>query len=385
MSARLLALVLMFNVLPLMFIGCEDSSQIVDLRTNGGSNTGSDDGEKEDQDDGEDSDDSDEKPQSKETKTPKPSNDVNNSSKANVKVTNNEEMAKLKTIDVYSYNLGLDASIPCYDSRKNWSQDHLVNDLKKYTDNDKLFFIGLQEVWSKENYNAIKKEANELGFKVYPEEHLANSGIVTITNAYVTESRWKGFKEDTESLARGVLQVDIKIADQSVSLTNTDTAYSNQENVNETHKGQLKEIFQTLTSQENNSHLVVGSFYAGPKIRYKDQDWDPIEVLWQKVILNSITNLSLDSPFSKETITWDKENNLTTTESPMAMLNMDDSMLDNIFFTKGVFESSSPAVIKDIAKGACEYKGEFQFNNASDHYGLKSTFTYTAEEKEETN
>ena len=369
MSARLFGLVLLFNVLPFIFLGCEDSVTVVDLRTNGSNGAASGDNEKEEKEDGEDSDDIDEEPEGKETTKPKAPKSNNGATKTTkVGVENNEEMAKLQNIDVYSYNLGLGDSIPCSDSRKAWSLDHLGDFFKKYTENDKLFFVGLQEVWSKKDYETIKQKANNLGFKVYPEKHLADSGIVTITNAYVTDSRWDGFTQDTKPLARGILQVDINMANQKISLVNTDTASSSNEEEGQTHKAQLEKLFKALEGQNN---IVVGSFYAGP------EGSEIVKKRWNDDILPHIgkEKLNLNSPFSEDTITWDKDNNLTS-ESPIG----EDSMLDNILFTESVLESSSPEVMEHSAPGVCENGGEFDY--ASDHYGLKSTFSMTAEEED---
>jgi len=286
-----------------------------------------------------------------------------------------------KELQIISFNTGLpfvfgQELVPCRNERLKIQPSEVAKVLKK------PFILMLQEVFQKDAYDAYKKMAESNGYSI-TKTPVDKRGLVTISSGpFESDPKFDEFSCDLTlpiyKNERGLLSVPIKFGEGENSFTvqayNTHTYYSEGEMPDPCHQIQLAEIVQTLSKSESTPTVFAGDINAGQDSSYKEQEYNPIEILWAPFLENIQTLGFVHVPLPDSQVTWDEVNNpLVSSPSPLiGEWKENSASIDHIFvnYDEGlqIPENSNLILNEMLDIPGCDINPNF----LSDHYGIEA-------------
>lgn len=295
--------------------------------------------------------------------------------------------SSLKKIQVITYNTGL-AQFPILPiTIVPYNKFRLVEQLNEIEKTlAKHFILILQEVF-RSSYFVYKSWAIKHKYS-FTKTKVNKNGLMIITSEDIEQEFFIPFNRDTYMLKRGILGIKISFDGNELLALNTHTSYSNSKKVNSVHVSQLKETEMILDKFKNKTVVLGCDLNIGNDLRYIDQTYDPIVILWHPFISSLHSNFS-EIDYENQSVSWDRSNNPLIHKANFQLFdNFDlpllhqfdkneeeDSQLDHIFISSDIEVVYGAKVLlnKPINISKCKnYKNENDETYLSDHYALEA-------------
>ena len=250
----------------------------------------------------------------------------------------------------------------------------------------KPFILILQEVFGR-SYYVYKSWAmkHKYGFT---KTKVNKNGLMIITSEEIEQEFFIPFNRDTYMLRRGILGIKISFDGHELFVLNTHTSYSNSKKFNSVHASQLKET-EVILDELRHKNVVLGcDLNIGKDLRYVDQTYDPVVMVWQPFVSNLHPNY-IEIDYESQSVSWDRSNNPLIQKANFQLFdNFDlpflhqfdrseeeDSQLDHIFISSDIEVVGGVKVLLnkpiDISRRK-NYKNENDPVFLSDHYALEA-------------
>jgi len=225
-----------------------------------------------------------------------------------------------KNVQVISYNAGLTekkfgmALVRDVKLRRIKQNEILFNSDDIISPN-RPFVLMLQEVWTKKSFRKYKKNAQEKGYTIVPNdyrEEVKNRGIITITNLSLLSYQFLQFQEDYPgNNRRGLLVANIKIGEKKVKFINTHTSYSDSKEVKKVQSQQFENIKNYVSQNRDQNIVLAGDFNAGADLDFKKSSYDVADNIWFSEATGIFGMIKKDLNLVSEGIgpTWDDDDN----------------------------------------------------------------------------